>query len=253
MNDVKSTKRKSGPRRGRSSTAEKHADGTGSQQNKENSVGSSVLGLTSVLSKPAPASVKKARIQALTFAKEADTTTIAVGNQSSDTALVLTSAPTKNRRSSITTTQMTTVIVDGMKRYKCDECGYTNNRRGRMSKHMLDHKEKPFICESCNRKFADQDLLDMHSKIHQNRCSNCKKKFPDKLRCERHEKVCKPNSNKIGYECYLCKYSHWTKFCLIEHMRKHTGEKPYHCGHCSTKFSKKYNLKVHLSNIHNKN
>lgn len=250
MNDDKSTKRKSRPRRGRSSEVKKNADGTSSQQNKENSVGSSVLGLTSALSKPAPASVKKARIQALTLAKDTEKTTIAVKNRSSDTALALTSDPTKNRRSSITTTQMTSFFVDGLKRYKCDECGYTNNRRGRMSKHMLDHKEKPFHCKSCKRKFAEQDLLDMHSKVHQNRCSKCRKKFSDKSRCERHEERCKSKLNIIQYECYLCKYKHWSKFKLIEHMRTHTGDKPYACELCSNKFATKYNLKLHWINIH---
>lgn len=247
--DVESTKQRSGPRRGRSSTVEKHADGTGGQQNKENSVGSS-LGLTSVLSRPAPASVKKARMHALSLEKETEKTTITAENRSNDTALVLTSAPKANRRSSIPTTPMTTVIVNGLKRFKCDECGYTTDKRTRMSKHMLDHKEKPFQCKSCNRKFPDQELLDMHSKIHQNKCSKCNKKFSSKAQQERHEK--EKRCPTVSYECYLCKYVPWSKLRLTTHMRTHTGEKPFHCNRCPAKFSNKYNLTRHLGSVHKK-
>ena len=44
--------------------------------------------------------------------------------------------------------------------------------------------------------------------------------------------------------CQICGKVMW-KRNLAEHMRFHTGEKPYWCSSCDRGFSKKYNLRVH--------
>ncbi|XP_055301689.1 zinc finger protein 169-like [Sitodiplosis mosellana] len=177
--DFKWTKKRCSRRLTRPSPGDKQAEDAGRQQTKATSTRSSIL--ASALTRPAPASVKKARMQALTSAQDAEKPTKGstdVMNQSSGTA-PRPCAPKTNLRSSIAPTQKT-LIVNGIKRYKCDECDYSNSRRDRISLHMLEHKEKPFRCKLCPKKFAEQDLLDIHLKVHQNKCSRCKKKFADK-------------------------------------------------------------------------
>lgn len=208
------------------------------------------MGLPSVLSKPAPASVKRRR-EALSLANETEKTTkanTAVQNRSSESAVEPARASATDR--SITLTQMTTIIVDGIKRFKCDECDYTNTRKGRVSQHMLDHKEKPFVCKFCRRKFAEKDLLDLHSKVHENKCSKCKKKYSDKAKRDEHEERCITEPKNRRYECYLCGFGHWKKFRMVEHMPKHTGEKTFHCKLCPAKFARSEPLKIHMRKTH---
>ena len=44
--------------------------------------------------------------------------------------------------------------------------------------------------------------------------------------------------------CHICG-KFLKKRNLAEHMRVHTGEKPYQCYICNRSFAKKYNLRVH--------
>lgn len=196
-----------------------------------------------ISTKPAPASVKNAREQALTSAKDTRQTqeAIIVPNQNSDTAPMPTlNASKTNRRLSTNPVPKSTIIVNGKMRYKCDECNYTNSKRYSVSMHMLDHKEKPFRCHVCQRKFSEQDLLDIHLKVHQNKCSNCKRKFINKEKWELHEKHCKARR----YECYLCHYVNPIKKPMVEHMRKHTGAK-LQCESCPKQFAYSSTLRDH--------
>ena len=37
---------------------------------------------------------------------------------------------------------------------------------------------------------------------------------------------------------------------LKRHMLIHTGEKPFHCTECHTRFRRKQHLKVHINRVH---
>ncbi|CAL4249938.1 unnamed protein product, partial [Meganyctiphanes norvegica] len=55
-------------------------------------------------------------------------------------------------------------------------------------------------------------------------------------------------TNEIGkpYFCKYCPYKSPIKASLIQHTRKHTGEKPFACSYCSYESSVKGNLTKHV-------
>lgn len=48
------------------------------------------------------------------------------------------------------------------------------------------------------------------------------------------------------YECDECQISFRTKGHLLDHSRKHTGERPFQCSECGSSFTTRSNLKRHI-------
>lgn len=58
------------------------------------------------------------------------------------------------------------------------------------------------------------------------------------------------NRALLVHKCQYCGYSCHALGDFRKHVRTHTGERPYKCPHCSTKFSDSSNLKRHVRKIH---
>ncbi|CAK1592423.1 unnamed protein product [Parnassius mnemosyne] len=130
-------------------------------------------------------------------------------------------------------------------------CSYRRHLRNSL-KHVTRDQLK-FICDHCNKRFADKTKLrdhieekHLHKVYH---CHICNKATKNRVGLDQHIRYVhksRPN-NKM---CHYCGKGFPTKVQLESHIRTHTGERPFICEYCPTTFSQKSNLYKHNRQVH---
>ena len=106
-------------------------------------------------------------------------------------------------------------------------CGYVYKNKIDIDTHMNSYHsdiiKKPYLCNYCKCRFKRKHNLVHHIRTH---------------------------TGERPYTCGECGDRFKSSSDLYKHMMIHTGQKPYVCEYCTKAFNRKYNLNVHIRNIH---
>uniref|UniRef100_A0A8B9VVQ9 Zinc finger protein 131 n=1 Tax=Anas zonorhyncha TaxID=75864 RepID=A0A8B9VVQ9_9AVES len=101
-----------------------------------------------------------------------------------------------------------------------------------VEEHMKTHSTESYKCDICNKRYLRESALKQH------------------LTCYHVDEGGASKKQRPGKKIHICQYcekqfDHFGHF--KEHLRKHTGEKPFECPNCHERFARNSTLKCHLT------
>ncbi|CAL8108589.1 unnamed protein product [Calicophoron daubneyi] len=150
-------------------------------------------------------------------------------------------------------------------KFHCNQCNYMTNNGGTMEHHKRAHSgEKPFVCDVCNKRFAQKANMKTHRNRHIHRdkifrCDTCNKAFSSydiylaHLRTREHElreHFAMMASSQLALECLGCAMTFDSIYNLNKHTRScrivRTLQTKFRCLPCNAYVSDVASLKAHV-------
>ncbi|XP_029647147.1 zinc finger protein 1-like isoform X1 [Octopus sinensis] len=136
---------------------------------------------------------------------------------------------------------------------KCMHCKESFSQESRLHSHikaMHSEKSVKFMCSKCEETFTLKSQLDNHMELHlatSQTCTVCKKTFANVYRLQRHMISHNESTSLRKFKCEECGKAFKFKHHLKEHIRIHSGEKPFECSNCRKRFSHSGSYSSHMT------
>ncbi|XP_076628952.1 uncharacterized protein LOC143345562 isoform X11 [Colletes latitarsis] len=133
----------------------------------------------------------------------------------------------------------------------CDSCDHTYAQQSHlMTQERVNHGErqekrtKEFRCNICKSYFVSEDSLQRHVKLHDRiyTCDECGKSFREKYVLKQH---IRKHTGERPFQCKVC-YRRFAELSVLRvHKLTHTGERPYVCNVCGRTFTQRSSMMIH--------